>query len=123
VRQAHSELGAGLDRELAVDAREVRLDSDTLVRANLVRGAGHDDYSVGALGDGTVTGTLLTGNLALGAAGDGFHIYLPGTTLTRDLAFHNGDLGIDAVAGTIDGGGNRAHANGNPAQCVGVSCG
>jgi hypothetical protein len=34
----------------------------------------------------------------------------------------NGDLGIEAVLGVIDGGGNRAHANGNPLQCVGVIC-
>ena len=95
----------------------------TVVRANLVRAAGRDDYSVGALGEGTVTGTLLSDDLALGAADDGFDIGLPGTTLTRDRAFHNGDLGIEAVAGTLDGGGNKAHGNGNPVQCTGVPCG
>jgi parallel beta-helix repeat protein len=95
----------------------------TVVRANLVRAAGRDDYSVGALGEGTVTRTLLSDDLALGAADDGFDVHLPGTTLRRDLAFHNGDLGIEAVAGTLDGGGNKAHGNGNPAQCAGVSCG
>jgi parallel beta-helix repeat protein len=95
----------------------------TVVRANLVRAAGRDDYSVGALGEGTVTGTLVSEDLALGAADDGFDVHLPGTTLTRDLAFHNGDLGIEAVAGTLDGGGNRAHGNGNPTQCIGVHCG
>lgn len=95
----------------------------TVVRANLVRAAGRDDYSVGALGEGTVTGTLLSDDLALGADDDGFDVHLPGTTLTRDRAFHNGDLGIEAVAGTLDGGGNKAHANGNPAQCTGVPCG
>jgi len=40
----------------------------------------------------------------------------------RNVASFNGDLGIEADAGTIDGGGNRARGNGNPAQCVGVSC-
>jgi parallel beta-helix repeat protein len=95
----------------------------TVVRANLGRAAGRDDYSVGALGEGTVTGTLVSEDLALGAADDGFDVHLPGTTLTRDLAFHNGDLGIEAVAGTLDGGGNRAHGNGNPTQCIGVHCG
>jgi hypothetical protein len=97
--------------------------SGTVVRDNVVRAAQNDDYSVGAVGEGTVTGTLLTDDLALGAGDDGFDIHLPGTTLTRDSAFHNADLGIDAVAGTIDGGGNMAHGNGNPAQCTGVSCG
>jgi hypothetical protein len=92
--------------------------SGTVVRANLVRAAQNDDYSVGALGEGTLTGTLLTGNLALGAGDDGFDIHVPGTTLSRNAAFHNADLGVDAVAGTIDGGGNKAHGNGNPAQCA-----
>jgi hypothetical protein len=78
---------------------------------------------VGALGEGTLTSTLLTGNLALNAGNDGFGIYQPGSTLTRNSAFHNGNLGFEAVTGTIDGGGNRAHGNGNPAQCTGVACG
>ena len=35
------------------------------------------------------------------------------------MANDNGDLGIEAVSGVTDGGGNRARGNGNPAQCVG----
>jgi hypothetical protein len=53
---------------------------------------------------------------------DGIDVDAPGSTLTRNSANHNGDLGIEAVAGTIDGGKNKAVGNGNPAQCVGVSC-
>jgi Right handed beta helix region len=34
----------------------------------------------------------------------------------------NADLGIYAIPGTTDGGGNRAKSNGDPAQCVGVIC-
>ena len=97
--------------------------SNTLLRDNFVRAAAHDDYSVGAVGAGTVTDTRLAGNLALTAAGDGFDIFTAGTTLTRNKAFANGNLGFEAVAGTIDGGGNLAHGNGNPAQCTGVVCG
>ena len=37
-------------------------------------------------------------------------------------AYFNTDLGIHAVAGTTDGGANKARHNGNPAQCVGISC-
>ena len=37
-------------------------------------------------------------------------------------AFFNADLGIFAAPGVIDGGGNKAKHNGNPAQCVGVRC-
>jgi hypothetical protein len=34
----------------------------------------------------------------------------------------NGDLGIEAVPGVIDGGGNKAKANGDAAQCTNISC-
>ena len=34
----------------------------------------------------------------------------------------NFDFGIFAVAGNIDGGGNTATGNGQPAQCLGVVC-
>jgi hypothetical protein len=64
-------------------------------------------------------GTTLTENLAVTAGDDGFDIFTAGTTLTRDKSFANGNLGF----GTIDGGGNLAHGNGNPAQCTGVVCG
>ena len=44
------------------------------------------------------------------------------TLVRANRAFFNTDLGIDAVAGTTDGGGNRANQNGDSAQCVGVVC-
>jgi hypothetical protein len=44
------------------------------------------------------------------------------TILGANRANFNGDLGIHAVQGTVDGGGNKARHNGNPAQCVGVTC-
>jgi len=43
-------------------------------------------------------------------------------TLGSNRAFFNSDLGIEAAPGTTDGGGNKARHNGNPGQCVGVSC-
>ena len=43
-------------------------------------------------------------------------------TVRANRALFNFDLGIEADRGTVDGGGNRARHNGNPAQCVGVSC-
>ena len=85
----------------------------------LVKSADFDVYS----DESTHTLTRLAGNLALTAAGDGFDIFTAGTTLTRNRAFANGNLGFEAVAGTIDGGGNLAHGNGDPAQCTGVVCG
>ena len=61
-------------------------------------------------------------NRAHGNSDDGIDIDEPGSTLTRNRANRNGDLGIEAVPGTIDGSGNKARKNGNPAQCTGVTC-
>jgi hypothetical protein len=44
------------------------------------------------------------------------------TTLTANRALFNVNLGIEAVSGVTDGGGNSAKHNGNRAQCVNVSC-
>ena len=65
---------------------------------------------------------VVKSNVANYNSGDGIEIRSAGTTVTRNTANFNGDLGIEAVPGTIDGGGNRARGNGNPAQCVGVRC-
>ncbi len=97
--------------------------TDSVVRENVVRDAGVDGLSVGTAGEGAVTGTLLERNLALGSGDDGIDVESPLTTLTRNLALHNADLGIEAVPGVTDGGGNRARANGNRAQCsVVITC-
>jgi hypothetical protein len=42
--------------------------------------------------------------------------------VTVNTANDNTDLGIEAVPGVIDGGGNKASGNGNPAQCLNVRC-
>jgi Tol biopolymer transport system component len=46
----------------------------------------------------------------------------PYVTLRGNEADDNTNLGIEAVDGVIDGGGNRASGNGDPRQCVGVTC-
>ena len=47
----------------------------------------------------------------------------PGASvITKSTANFNGDLGIVAGPAVVDGGGNKAKGNGNPAQCAGVSC-
>jgi parallel beta-helix repeat protein len=53
---------------------------------------------------------------------DGIHVDAAATVLTRNTADYNHDLGIQAVPGVTDGGGNRARGNGNPAQCTNVEC-
>ena len=74
----------------------------------------------GALGL-SISGQVRGDNIATGAADDGFDLEAV-AALSRNLAHHNGDLGIEAEPEVIDGGGNTAFLNGNPLQCVGVLC-
>ena len=69
-----------------------------------------------------VTGTLLQNNTVQGFADDGIDVEAPGTVIRRNTANDNDDLGIEAVPGVVDGGGNHASGNGNPLQCVNVFC-
>jgi nitrous oxidase accessory protein NosD len=87
------------------------------VRHNVIRGA-----LDGIFVEETATHTLLDGNVAVGSADDGIDVDNAATTLRRNVADRNGDLGIEAVTGVTDGGHNRAHGNGNPAQCLNVIC-
>ena len=66
---------------------------------------------------------MLRGNIAKGAGDDGLDVDSAATKLLGNFAMLNGDLGIEAVPGVTDGGGNRARHNGNAAQCTGVACG
>ena len=87
------------------------------VVSNRARG-GADDIAVrfGALG------TLIRGNVVVDALDDGIDVDAPGTVVRSNTANDNGDLGIEAVDGVIDGGGNRASGNANPLQCLNVVC-
>jgi large repetitive protein len=91
---------------------------NTVVSRNVVTGNQTD----GILVDSGATGTLLVRNLASRNGDDGIDVDVPATTLTRNIANRNRDLGIEAVPGVIDGGGNRAAGNGNPAQCTNIAC-
>jgi parallel beta-helix repeat protein len=92
--------------------------ANTVVRRNLVRGSGDDGFEVRERD----RHSLLQGNIARGAGDDGFDVQSRSTTLTGNRAVRNADLGIKAVLGVIDGGGNRASRNGNPLQCTNVFC-
>jgi hypothetical protein len=72
--------------------------------------------------ESTAADTLLERNFAGGAGDDGIDVESTTTTLTRDTGNGNHDLGIEAVPGVTDGGGNRASGNGNPSQCTNVFC-
>jgi parallel beta-helix repeat protein len=52
---------------------------------------------------------------------DGIHATTTGVTLTKNKANRNADYGIEGID-VVDGGKNKAHHNGNPAQCLGVVC-
>jgi len=106
--------GSGL---LALDSNTVRITGN-----DALRNAG-DGIHFG----GEVTSSVAEGNVASGNGDDGIEVaeFVVGETpdtLARNLATYNGDLGIEAVAGTLDGGGNRAFGNGNPLQCLNIVC-
>lgn len=90
--------------------------------ANLLRGnrvAGSSTAAVWVEVEATETSVIE--NVAYNG-GVGIRVDAPGTLIAHNLAYDNGELGIDAVDGVIDGGGNRAHGNGDERQCVGVVC-
>jgi parallel beta-helix repeat protein len=89
-----------------------------VVRGNHLRGAGEDGVHI----DDKARHTLLKRNHAFGAKDDGLDANSSTTKLTLNEARRNGDLGIEAVRGVTDGGGNRASGNGDPRQCVNVTC-
>jgi hypothetical protein len=99
-------------------------------RATLASGNGNvfrSNVWFGSPGDGLLveavaTGTRLVDNLAIQNADDGFDVEAPGTLLKGNTADKNGDLGIEAVPGVVDGGANHATGNGNAAQCLNVDC-
>ena len=73
--------------------------------------------------------THLTGNVVTRSGDDGIQIGdVPAavtdrsSVLAQNTTHHNADLGIEALAGVIDGGRNRAFRNGNPLQCLVVVC-
>jgi hypothetical protein len=66
--------------------------------------------------------TEIVRNVVTQANDDGIDVGAPGTIVRGNTANNNGDLGVEAVEGTIDGGANKASGNGNPLQCVNVVC-
>ena len=88
------------------------------VRGNLVKASRIDGLLVNEKDDHS----LLTHNTARGAGDDGFDIQSRSAKLTKNLALRNGDLGIAAVRGVIDGGGNKASGNGDQRQCTNIVC-
>jgi Right handed beta helix region len=92
--------------------------ANNVVRRNLVKGSGDQGFLVTEDKDHT----LLRNNVAVRAGDDGFAIRSQTTTLIDNRAVRNAELGINAVLGVTDGGGNRASGNGDARQCVSVQC-
>jgi parallel beta-helix repeat protein len=95
----------------------------TVVRDNLAANNDIDGVFVPA----GSRNTLIVGNRAVFNGDDGIDVNSSTTTITRNTANENGvfpptGLGIEAVPGVTDGGGNRAKNNGDPRQCVNVEC-
>ena len=65
---------------------------------------------------------VLNDNVVARNGDDGIDVEDPRTVVSANTAKHNSDLGIEAVPGVTDGGGNRAFSNGNPLQCLNVFC-
>jgi len=89
-----------------------------VVRRNLVRDSDVDGFVVTKKDHHS----LLKRNVAKGAGDDGFDVEGRTAKLTRNRALRNHDLGIEAVRGVIDGGGNVARHNGDPRQCTNIAC-
>ena len=113
-RVAHS-LGAGI--RLAI-RRPSLGPVRTVVARNRVRASSEDGFLVNA----KARRGRLSGNVALRSRDDGFDIVSDRIRIARNRADHNGDLGIEANPGAIDGGGNEAHDNGDPLECRYILC-
>jgi parallel beta-helix repeat protein len=92
--------------------------ADNLVRGNIVRRSRGDGIAVVK----KERHSALVRNVVTGSGDDGFDINSRTTTLRGNRARRNDGLGIEAVFGVIDGGGNRASGNGNPLQCLNIFC-
>jgi parallel beta-helix repeat protein len=90
----------------------------TVVRRSYIRGAGEDGIHL----DARTKDTIIRRNHVFDAKEDGIDVLSPSTKLTRNEARRNHDLGIQAAEGVIDGGGNRASGNGDPRQCLNITC-
>ena len=87
---------------------------------NKITGSGDDGIFVSSAGSQS---NLFSENAVSGSGDDGIDTDFALATITANVAFENGDWGIEAVEGVTDGGDNRAWSNGQPAQCLNVVCG
>jgi large repetitive protein len=89
-----------------------------IVRRNVVRDSRVDGFLVGEKD----RHSRLKNNVAKGSGDDGFDVESHSASLEGNRAVRNADLGIQAVRGVIDGGGNVARGNGDRRQCTNIAC-
>jgi hypothetical protein len=118
-------VGIGVDNDISCDHDLVS--RDNTLRNNIVaRSNGAGDYPEQTSDGITIAArsknTLVVGNTLRRNGHHGIDARSPSTTLTRNITWNNRRLGIKAVLGVTDGGGNTATGNGDPRECVGVVC-
>jgi hypothetical protein len=92
---------------------------NTLIARNVVRRNRGNGIFGAAVAHWSVIRNLAARNGASGIAITGA---VEDTTLAHNVARRNGGLGMDAVPGVTDGGGNSARANAGTPQCAGIAC-
>jgi len=106
---------------LGIDIASYGPVADTIVRRNHVSNAGKDGVAV-RLVRKTLERTQIRRNHIFHSGDDGIDVASASTTVTGNEADRNADLGIEAVRGVTDGGGNIARHNGDPRQCTHIAC-
>jgi hypothetical protein len=115
--------GDGLVRrnDLAANGSGIALDAsgrNMTIARNRIRGSVEYGLRVGPF----ASATSIERNVLSDNGEDGIDVRAPNTLLTRNTANFNGELGIEAVPGVSDGGGNKARGNGDPLQCLNIFC-
>jgi hypothetical protein len=108
--------------DLAANALGIRVAgqaADTTIADNRVTTSTQDGIVVGPIVRGV---TVVKRNVSSGNGDDGIDVDTTHAIIIKNTANDNADLGIEAVAGVTDGGGNKASGNGNPLQCLNVVC-
>jgi hypothetical protein len=96
----------------------LRATEDAVIKGNRIFRSRRDEILLHT----DTSGNVIWGNVSSQNGEDAIDVDAPEYTETGDRANGNGNLGIEAASGTIDGGGNRAHGNANPLQCLNVFC-
>jgi parallel beta-helix repeat protein len=94
---------------------------NAVVERNRLLRSGRDGIGVDPTFEAPV-GNVIRANFSSRNGDDGIDVGAARNTVARNTADRNHDLGIEAIPGVVDGGGNRASGNGNPLQCLNVFC-